>query len=61
MLLVSNLIPWMRFQILTLTDTPYENAKEGQDWWKTVDIPAKEKEAVGRTNAIKLFKLPLEV
>ncbi|RDL42446.1 uncharacterized protein BP5553_02425 [Venustampulla echinocandica] len=42
-------------------DTPYENTKEGQDWWKTVDIPSSEKEAVGRTNAIKLFKLPLEI
>ncbi|KAG4443636.1 hypothetical protein IFR05_000913 [Cadophora sp. M221] len=41
-------------------DTPYENVKEGQDWWKTVDLPADQKEAVARTNAIRLFKLPLE-
>jgi len=41
-------------------DTPYESVKEAQDWWKTVDLPTEEKEAVARKNAIKLFKLPLE-
>jgi 2,3-dihydroxybenzoate decarboxylase len=46
--------------VLTLTDTPYENVKEGQAWWKTVDLSADEKEMVGRTNAIRLYKLPLE-
>jgi 2,3-dihydroxybenzoate decarboxylase len=46
--------------LLICPDTPYENVKEGQDWWKTVDIPADQKELVGRTNAIRLYKLPLE-
>ena len=46
--------------VLTFTDTPYENVKEGQDWWKTVDLPADQKDMVGRTNAIRLYKLPLE-
>ncbi|KAF2178988.1 amidohydrolase-like protein 2 [Zopfia rhizophila CBS 207.26] len=41
-------------------DTPYETVEEGQDWWKTVDLPEDQKEAVGRTNAIRLFKLPLD-
>ncbi|KAE8451078.1 hypothetical protein EG329_004750 [Mollisiaceae sp. DMI_Dod_QoI] len=42
-------------------DTPYDTVKDGQDWWKTVDLPADQKEAIGRTNAIRLYKLPLEV
>jgi len=42
-------------------DTPYEIVKEAQDWWKTVDLPEKEKEAVARSNAVKLFKLPLDI
>jgi len=44
-----------------LVDTPYDNIEEGQAWWKTVDLDQEAKEKVGRTNAIKLFKLPLEV
>jgi 2,3-dihydroxybenzoate decarboxylase len=46
--------------LLTCIDTPYENVKEGQDWWKTVDLPGDQKEMVERTNAIRLYKLPLE-
>ncbi|CAI6328990.1 unnamed protein product [Periconia digitata] len=41
-------------------DTPYETVEEGQNWWKTVDLPEEQKEAVARRNAIRLFKLPLE-
>ncbi|KAF2878232.1 amidohydrolase-like protein 2 [Massariosphaeria phaeospora] len=41
-------------------DTPYETVEEGQNWWKTVDLPEDQKEAVARGNAIRLFKLPLE-
>lgn len=41
-------------------DTPYETVKEAQDWWKSVDLPSEQKETVARTNAIRLFKLPLE-
>ena len=47
--------------LLTGVDTPYETVEEGQSWWKTIDLPSDQKEAVGRTNAIRLFKLPLEV
>lgn len=42
------------------SDTPYETVQEGQDWWKSVDLPENQKEAVARKNAIRLFKLPLE-
>ncbi|KAJ4289676.1 hypothetical protein N0V90_011005 [Kalmusia sp. IMI 367209] len=41
-------------------DTPYETVEEGQNWWKSVDLPEDQKEAVARKNAIRLFKLPLE-
>lgn len=44
----------------SFADTPYEQVKEAQDWWKTVDLPEDEKEAVARKNAIRVFKLPLE-
>jgi 2,3-dihydroxybenzoate decarboxylase len=40
-------------------DTPYDTIKEAQDWWKSVDLPEREKAAVARENAIRLFKLPL--
>jgi 2,3-dihydroxybenzoate decarboxylase len=46
---------------LTFLDTPYDTIKDGQDWWKSVDLPQQEKEAVARGNAIRLFKLPLEL
>ncbi|KAH7073621.1 amidohydrolase-like protein 2 [Paraphoma chrysanthemicola] len=41
-------------------DTPYDTVEEAQAWWKSIDLPGDQKEAVGRTNAIRLFKLPLE-
>lgn len=42
-------------------DTPYETVEEAQNWWKKIDLPDDQKEAVARTNAIRLYKLPLEV
>ncbi|KAH7412192.1 amidohydrolase-like protein 2 [Phaeosphaeria sp. MPI-PUGE-AT-0046c] len=42
-------------------DTPYDTVEEAQEWWKTIDLSDEEKEAVGRNNAIRLFKLPLEM
>ena len=42
-------------------DTPYDTVKAGQDWWKSVDLPDKDKDVLARSNAIKLFKLPLEL
>ena len=44
-----------------MTDTPYDQIEEAQAWWKTIDLDDDTKEQVGRTNAIKLFKLPLEI
>jgi 2,3-dihydroxybenzoate decarboxylase len=41
-------------------DTPYDTVEEGQKWWKSIDLPEEQKDAVGRRNAIRLFKLPLE-
>ncbi|KAB5513409.1 hypothetical protein GE09DRAFT_980796 [Coniochaeta sp. 2T2.1] len=42
-------------------DSPYEAIKEAQDWWKGVELPEDQKAALARRNAIKLFKLPLEL
>ncbi|KAH5336451.1 hypothetical protein HBI23_048380 [Parastagonospora nodorum] len=41
-------------------DTPYDTIEEAQAWWKSIDLSEEQKEAVGRSNAIRLFKLPLE-
>jgi 2,3-dihydroxybenzoate decarboxylase len=43
-----------------MLDTPYDTVEEAQAWWKSIDLPEDQKEAVGRRNAIRLFKLPLE-
>lgn len=58
---LRNWCVFLIFSVLWLTsaDTPYETVKEGQDWWKSVDLPEVQKEAVARKNAIRLFKLPL--
>ncbi|KAK3315937.1 hypothetical protein B0H66DRAFT_534202 [Apodospora peruviana] len=44
-----------------LADYPYDTIEEAQTWWKGVDLPEDQKEAVARGNAIKLFKLPLDL
>ncbi|KAH8896691.1 amidohydrolase 2 [Thozetella sp. PMI_491] len=41
-------------------DYPYDTIEQAQAWWREVDLPEKDKEAVARGNAIRLFKLPLE-
>lgn len=50
--------------IIVLTDGskdyPYDSIKEAQQWWRGVNLSPDEKEAVGRGNAIRIFKLPLE-
>lgn len=46
--------------LLTALDTPYDTVEEAQAWWKSIDLGEDQKEAVGRKNAIRLFKLPLE-
>jgi hypothetical protein len=40
-------------------DTPYDQVKEAQEWWRTVELKDNHKELVGRENAIRLFKLPI--
>ncbi|KAK0629406.1 hypothetical protein B0T17DRAFT_634135 [Bombardia bombarda] len=42
-------------------DYPYDTIEEAQDWWKAIQLPEEQKLAIGRENAIKLFKLPLEL
>ncbi|KAK3381045.1 hypothetical protein B0H63DRAFT_474798 [Podospora didyma] len=42
-------------------DYPYDTIEEAQDWWENIDLPAEQKVAVARENAIKLFKLPLDL
>ncbi|OQU98464.1 hypothetical protein CLAIMM_04249 [Cladophialophora immunda] len=46
-------------RVMYSIDTPYETIEDGQNWWKTVELPQAQKEAIGRSNAIRLFKLPL--
>ncbi|KAF7556038.1 hypothetical protein G7Z17_g1709 [Cylindrodendrum hubeiense] len=41
-------------------DFPYDTIEEAQTWWKGIDLPLEQKQLVGRENAIRLFKLPLE-
>lgn len=54
---------WIRIEQLQLTsvDYPYDTIKEAQDWWKSVDLPEEQKQAIARENAIKLLKLPLKL
>lgn len=42
-------------------DYPYDTIEEAQTWWKGVDLGTKEKTMVARENAIRLFRLPLEL
>ncbi|EPE02442.1 amidohydrolase family protein [Ophiostoma piceae UAMH 11346] len=42
-------------------DYPYDEIKVAQDWWKSVELPVEHKDLVARGNAIRLFKLPLEL
>jgi 2,3-dihydroxybenzoate decarboxylase len=48
------------YLLLISSDTPYDTVEEAQAWWKEIDLSQDQKEAVGRKNAIRLFKLPLE-
>lgn len=43
------------------SDTPYDQIEQAQAWWRSVDLEPQAKDLVGRTNAIKLFKLPLTI
>jgi len=45
-------------------DTPYERTEEGMEWWRGVALEGpdaeKLKDEIGRGNAIRVFKLPLQ-
>jgi 2,3-dihydroxybenzoate decarboxylase len=51
----------MDFGVNVSTDYPYETIAEGQYWWLTVDLSEDQKQLVARENAIRLFRLPLEL
>jgi 2,3-dihydroxybenzoate decarboxylase len=57
---IGKLISLVAGVLLIILDTPYDTVEEAQSWWKTIDLSDDQKEAVGRRNAIRLFKLPLE-
>ncbi|KXX82711.1 2,3-dihydroxybenzoate decarboxylase [Madurella mycetomatis] len=42
-------------------DYPYDSIAEAQYWWLAVDLPEEQKRLIARENAIRLFKLPLEI
>jgi hypothetical protein len=58
---VSAFFAAYEFWINATADYPYETIAEAQYWWLTVDLPKEQKQLVARENAIRLFKLPLEL
>ena len=48
-------------RILYSIDYPYEDIEEASEWWDRVPVSPADKLKMGRQNAIKLFKLPLEM
>jgi 2,3-dihydroxybenzoate decarboxylase len=57
---IGKLISLISGALLIVLDTPYDTVEEAQSWWKSIDLSDEQKEAVGRRNAIRLFKLPIE-
>ncbi len=45
-------------RILFSTDWPFENVDHAADWFDAAAIGEADREKIGRTNALKLFKLP---
>jgi hypothetical protein len=50
-----------RAALLDLTNGRYEDIEEAQEWWDSVTVSPADKAKMGRTNAIRLFKLPLKL
>jgi predicted TIM-barrel fold metal-dependent hydrolase len=46
-------------RILFSTDWPFENIDHAADWFDVAAIAESDRRKIGRTNAIRLFKLPL--
>jgi gamma-resorcylate decarboxylase len=46
-------------RVLFAVDYPFEDHEQGAPWFDRVDISEADRIKIGRTNAIKLFKLPL--
>ena len=45
-------------RVLFSVDYPFESMKDGSEWFNKADISEADRLTIGRTNAIKLFKLP---
>ncbi len=46
-------------RILFSTDWPFENIDHAAVWFDAADIAEPDRVKIGRTNAVKLFKLPV--
>ena len=46
-------------RVMFSVDWPFEDVGEGSQWFDKVDISEADRVKIGRSNAIKLFKLPL--
>jgi 2,3-dihydroxybenzoate decarboxylase len=46
-------------RVMFSVDWPFEDIGEGAQWMNTAEISDADRVMIGRTNAIKLFKLPL--
>ena len=46
-------------RVMFSVDWPFEDVGEGSQWIDTAEISESDRIKVGRTNAVKLFKLPL--
>ena len=46
-------------RVLFSVDYPFEPMKDGCEWFDNAELSDEDRLAIGRTNAIKLFKLPL--
>jgi predicted TIM-barrel fold metal-dependent hydrolase len=42
-------------RVMFATDYPFENMKEGTDWFRAVDLPRETKEKIAFRNAERLF------
>jgi 2,3-dihydroxybenzoate decarboxylase len=47
-------------RVMFSVDWPFEQVEHGADWFDSTDISENDRLKIGRTNAVKLFKLALE-
>ena len=46
-------------RVMFSVDWPFEGIEEGAQWFDKAEISEADRAKIGRSNAIKLFKLPL--